>query len=193
MANHTRGVLSENWQDRSQTLFDLSSTAFYKELLQHHQVLCWVVSISWLTAPEEIIIGDLNFLFDDPTIIQHVTGAILTRDHNLDVVITRDVNCIIPRLPFVVNSCLNDTKGSRSGDHLGMYVEALCYSLPEFTKDIQTRPGHRCTSGTTYDLVEAYNSGIKVLIENHTPLQRKIIALRLNAPWYTGCLRRQYK
>ena len=43
----------------------------------------------------------------------------------------------------------------------------------------------QCNRDTTDDLVEEYNSGIKVLIEKKVPLQRKIITLRLNAPWYT--------
>ena len=44
----------------------------------------------------------------------------------------------------------------------------LCaISLPEFTKHIQTSTTLQYTSGTTDDLVEAYNSGIKVLIEKH--------------------------
>jgi len=33
--------------------------------------------------------------------------------------------------------------------------------------------------------VEAYNSGVKFLINKHDPPQRKTITLRPNAPWYT--------
>jgi hypothetical protein len=39
--------------------------------------------------------------------------------------------------------------------------------------------------------VEAYNSGVKVLINKHAPLQRKTITLRPNAPWYTEELREE--
>ena len=61
--------------------------------------------------------------------------------------------------------------------------------LQEFMKDIKTSTTLQCTSGTTDDLVEAYNSGIKVLFEKHADLQREIITLRPNAPWYTEKLR----
>ena len=37
-------------------------------------------------------------------------------------------------------------------------------------KDTQTSTTLQYTSGTIDDLVDAYNSGIKVLIENHAPL-----------------------
>jgi hypothetical protein len=183
----------------------------------------WSAYLDYITTvPEEIIItGDLNFQLDDPTninvrrfsgqldahgLIQHVTGATHTGGHTLDVVITRDVSCIIHGMPSIVDPCLYDTKGNRSGDHLGIYVTLdytkplhikkeitfrrhCAISLPEFMKDIETSTTLQCTSGTTDDLVDAYNSGIKVLIEKHAPLQRKIITLRPNAPWYTEELR----
>ena len=113
---------------------------------------------------------------------------------------------IINGMPSIVNPCLYDIKGNRSGDHLGIYMTVDCIkplqrkkeitfrrhcaiSLPEFTKDIETSTTLQCTSATTDDLVDARNSGIKVLIEKHASLQRKIITLRPNAPWYTEELR----
>ena len=121
-----------------------------------------------------IITGDLNFQLDDPTninvrrfsgqldahgLIQHVTGATHTGGHTLDVVITRDISCIIHKMPSIAEPCLYDTKGNRSGDHLGIYVTL------DYTKPQDIKKGHRnidhsqCTSGTTDDLVDAYNSG----------------------------------
>ena len=89
------------------------------------------------------------------------------------------VSCIIHGMPSIVDPCLYNAKGSRSGDHLGIY-KMLDYtkhikkeitfrrhcasSLPEFMKDVETSTSLQCTSGTTDDLVDAYNSGIKVLI-----------------------------
>ena len=53
-------------------------------------------------------------------LIQHVTGATHTRGHTLDVLITRDISCIIHGMPSIVNPCLYDIKGNRSGDPLGI-------------------------------------------------------------------------
>jgi len=57
--------------------------------------------------------------------------------------------------------------------------------VPDFIKDIKSSATLLCTGGAVDDLVEAYNSGVKLLINKHAPLQRKTITLRPNAPWYT--------
>jgi len=61
--------------------------------------------------------------------------------------------------------------------------------VPDFIEDIKLSATLLCTSGAVDDLVEAYNLGVKFLINKHGPLQRKIITLRPNAPWYTEELR----
>jgi len=62
-------------------------------------------------------------------------------------------------------------------------------SVPDFTEDIKSSVTLLCTSGAVDDLVEAYNSGVKFLINKHAPLQRKTITLMPNVPWCTEELR----
>ena len=95
----------------------------------------WSACLDYVTIVHEIIIsGDLNFQLDDPTninvrwfsgqrdahgLIQHVTGATHTGGHTLDVVITRDVSCIIHGMPSILDPCLYDIKGNRSVNYIG--------------------------------------------------------------------------
>jgi exonuclease III len=137
---------------------------------------------------------------------QHVTGATHIHGHTLDVVITREISSIIQGNVLIVDPCLFDNKGNQCGDHLGIEVtlahskpqnrrkvitfRRLCdVSLPDFIKDIQSSATLSCTCGTTDSLVEAYNFGLKTLLDKHAPLQKRIVTLRPNALWYTEELR----
>jgi len=51
-------------------------------------------------------------------------------------------------------------------------------------EDIKLSATLLCTSGAVDDPVEAYNSGVKFLINKHAPLQRKTITPRPNTSWY---------
>ena len=117
--------------------------------------------------------------YDAHSLIQYANGATHTRVHTQDVVIRSDVCRIIMGMPSMVDPCLYDTKGNRSGEHVGIYMTLDCTKpqhmkneitfhrhcaipLPEYMKDIETSNILRCTSGTTDNLVEAYNCSIKV-------------------------------
>ena len=99
----------------------------------------------------------------------------------------------------IVDPCLYDSRSKDSGDYFAIQVTLDCakpqhskkeitfhrhcaIAVPDFTQDIKS-------SGAVNDLVETYNSGVKFLMDNHTPLQRKTITLRPNALWYTEELR----
>ena len=105
-------------------------------------------------AQEVIIIGDLNFHFDDPTdinvrrftgqldaygLVQHVTGATHIRGHTLDVIITRESSSIIKGSPSIVDPCLYDSRGKDSGDHFAIQVTLDCAKPQHSKKEITCR------------------------------------------------------
>ena len=50
--------------------------------------------------------------------------------------------------------------------------------MPDFIEDIKSSATLLCINGAVDDLVEAYSSGVKFLINKHAPLQTKTITLR---------------
>ena len=66
---------------------------------------------------------------------------------------------------------------------------SLSAAIVLFLCQISSRTSNHLPSGAVDDIVEAYNSGVKFLINKHAPLQRKTITLRPNAPWYTEKMR----
>ena len=135
------------------------------------------------TIPQVIITGDLNFHFDDLTdinvrrltwqldvygLVQHVTGA--THIH------------------FAIQFTLDSAKPRHSKKEITFHRHCAI-PVPDLIQDIKSSSTLLCRSGVVDDLVEAYNSGVKFLINKYAPLQRKTITLRPNAPWYTEELR----
>ena len=105
-----------------------SNTAFFDQ---------WSVFLDnvMLDMHDVIITSDLNFHLDIPTQLdmqpfsktlcdrgmkQLVNEATHCKGHILDVVIVRDSTCIVPALPNVYDSCLCNTHGNSSGDHLAI-------------------------------------------------------------------------
>ena len=103
--------------------------------------------------------------------------------------------------PFLVN-----TRGNLSVDHMAIHMKLdigkpkstrkeitfrklRAIPVPDFIKDIDSTPRLQCTSGSVDDLISAYDSGIRRLIDKHAPLQVKTITLRPNSPWYTEDIR----
>lgn len=145
-------------------------------------------------------------LLDARGLVQHVTEATHVHGHTLDVVITRENSSIIHGVPSVIDPYLSDIKGNPSGDHLAVHTSLSCgkpgrirkevsfrkyreISVPDFIRDIESSHTLQATVGGVDDLVEAFNSGIRDLIDKHAPLQTKVITKRPNAPWYTEELR----
>lgn len=139
-------------------------------------------------------------------LVQHVQGATHVGGHTLDVVITREDSSVIQDVPSILDPCLCDIQGNISNDHLAVHTKLNCtkpdptrklvnfrkhqaISVSDFITDIEDSPSLQRTDGSVEDLVEAYNSSIKALIDKHAPLQTKTITLRPNAPWYTDELR----
>ena len=139
-------------------------------------------------------------------LVHHVTTATHIQGHTLDVLITREDGSILHSEPLVMDPCLSDIKGNPSGDHLAVHAKLnigkpgsirkentfrrlRAISVPDFIMDIEQMPRIQCTSGSLDDLVDAYNSGIRTLMDKHAPQQVKTITLRPNAPWYTDELR----
>ena len=142
-------------------------------------------------------------------LIQHVTEATHTHGHTLDVVITRHGSSIIHKPVSVYDPCLCDANGNMSGDHLAVHVSLNCGQpdrprkkvnfrkyrkivIQEFITDIESSAALQPSDDAGVDdLVGAYMSGIKELIEKHAPLQTRVITLRPNAPWYNEKLREE--
>ena len=139
-------------------------------------------------------------------LLQHVVGATHKKGHTLDVVITLESSPILLGTPSILDPCLCDSKGKPSGDHLAVHFSINLkkpghvrkeitfrklrdVSIPDFHRDISASPILNNIEGSLNELVEAYNAGIKALIDNHAPLCNKTIILRPNAPWYTDELR----
>ena len=118
------------------------------------------------------------------------------------MIITRESSSIIKGSPSIVDPFLYDSRGKDPGGHFAIQVTLDCskqqhskkeitfrrhcaISLSDFIEDIKSSATLLCTSCAVDNLVEAYYSGVKVLINKHAPLQRKTITLRPNAPWYT--------
>ena len=51
---------------------------------------------------------------------QLINEASHSKGHILDVVIVRDITCIVPALPNVYDPCLCNTHGNSSGNHLAI-------------------------------------------------------------------------
>jgi len=115
------------------------------------------------------------------------------------VIITRESSSITKGSPSIVDPSLYDSRGKDSGDHFVIQVTLDCakpqhskkeityrrhcvISVPDFIEDIKSYATLLCTCGAVDDLVEAYNSGVKLLINKHAPLQKKPITLSPNAP-----------
>jgi hypothetical protein len=169
-----------------------------------------------VTPQELIITGDLNFHLDKPDspdvhqfsgllelhgLVRHVRAATHIQGHTLDVIITQDDSFILRDTPLVMDPCLVNTRGNSSIDHMAIHMK-LDIGKPKSTRkkitfrklraisvpDIDSTPSLKCTPGSVVDLISAYDSSIRGLIDKHAPLQVKTITLRPNA-WYTEDIR----
>jgi hypothetical protein len=139
-------------------------------------------------------------------LIQHVSGATHKKGHTLDVVITREVSSLLLGSPTISDPCLSDKTGKPAGDHLSVnfsinmkkpprpkkditYRKLRGICIDDFVTDLSKSSVLNSTDGTVDELVEAYNTGIQVLIDQHAPLCKKTITLRPNTPWYSDEVR----
>ncbi|KAK2141457.1 hypothetical protein LSH36_1095g00036 [Paralvinella palmiformis] len=174
-----------------------TNTMFFDELSSYLNELA-------VAPQQLIITGDLNFHHDKPDspdvhqfsglleshgLVQHVRAATHIQGHTLDVLITRKDSSILLDTPLVVDPFLVNTRGKSSVDHMAIYIkldigkpkstrkkitfsEVPCYTCAVL--DIDSTPSLQCTSGSVDDLISAYDSGIRRLINKHAPLQSKV-------------------
>ena len=124
-----------------------------------------------------------------------MTSILLHSERNLALYKrTREISTIFQGTPSIY-SWVYHTKGSQSSDNFAIYItftcaeqqhnkchilSALCYLFSIFHQ------GHLVinhSSEHNWDLkwhCKTYNSGMKVLIEKHTPLRKKVINVRAN-------------
>ena len=119
----------------------------------------------------------------------------------------RDNTCIVPALPKVYDPCLCNTHGNSSGDHLAVSFDVNArkpsgvrktttfrrfrqISVPDFKTDIASL-SDLLVDGPVGEMVEAYDTGLRHIVDNHAPLVMKTVTLRPNSPWYTDELRRE--
>jgi len=137
---------------------------------------------------------------------QHVVGPTHIKGHTLDVAITKDHSRIIKHL-VVSDPALCDFKGSIAGDHYAVtfsttmskpppvqkevtYRKLRAIDIPTFKHDIVNTPSLAAnTSHSAAEVLEAYNDGLRKLIDAHAPICTRTITLRAHAPWYNEELR----
>lgn len=137
---------------------------------------------------------------------QRVVGATHNRGHTLDVLITRQSSRIFDGSPTIEDPSLFDSKGNSSGDHLAIcaYLNILKsareqktisfrnfrnVSTVDLVNDITESKTLQSLHGSTDELVQRYNDGLRELLDKHAPLRTKLIIVRPNTPWYDDNLR----
>lgn len=132
---------------------------------------------------------------------QHVHESTHVMGHTLDVVISRETSSIVSKV-VVTDPGLCDHLGKLTRDHFAVgFTTTLTKPAPvqktvsfrrlraidveAFKQDIKSSYVLSPTEGTVDSLVDAYNEGLKVLIDKHAPARVKTIIQRPNCPWYT--------
>ena len=145
-------------------------------------------------------------LLDSHGLTQHVRHPTHKKGHILDIVITRDSETLLTQTPTVFDPALCNQHGHISGDHFAIqfginlnkpartrkevsFRRIRNISVQDFANDIKECPALNNTSMPLEELVDAYNTNLKALMDKHAPLCTKVITLRPNAPWYSDELR----
>ena len=132
---------------------------------------------------------------------QHVHEPTLVLGHTLAVVISRGSSVIVSDV-VVSDPGLCDHTGMLTRDHFAVsftttltkpapavrkvsYRKVRAINVEALKQDIITTPRQCSTECDAESLVNAYNTGLKMLIDKHAPVQVKNIFLRPNCPWYT--------
>ena len=136
---------------------------------------------------------------------QLVIEATHSKGHILDVVIVRDNTCIAHALPKVYDPCLCNTHGNSSGDHLAISFDVNArggvrktttfrrlrqITVSDFMTDIASL-SDLLVDGPIGEMVEAYDTDLRRIVDHHAALVVKTVTLRPNSPWYTDEQRRE--
>ena len=166
-----------------------------------------------------IIVGDFNFHLDDCknretmqflTLLhsyglqQHVQESTHRSGHTLDVVITREIDSVIPGPVWVEKPHLyNNNTNKPAGDHYTTYFITDIKNLKSGRKetkfrkysaiDIEKFKNDICDSlikveenASCDELLEAYNSILTNLLNKHAPLQTKMVKIRTRSSWFNN-------
>jgi hypothetical protein len=144
----------------------------------------------------------IKSLFESYGFTQHVYQPTHKKGHTLDIAITRDSDTLLAQPPYVIDPVLCNQHGDLAGDHYAIQLKInlskparprkqvsfrktrnIC--IRDFAHDIMHIHALNDTNRPLDDLVDAYNSSLKALMDKHAPLCTKVITLRPNAPWYS--------
>ena len=170
-----------------------------------------------LDMHDAIITGDLNFHLDIPTqldvhrfsetLCDRGMKQLVDKATHSICIIVRDNTCIVHSLPNVYDPCLCNTRGNSSGDHLAISFDVNARKPSGVRKTTKFRRLRQISvsdfmtyitsltdllvDGPVGAMVEAYDTGLRRIVDHHAPLVVKTATLRPNSPWYTDELRRE--
>ena len=156
-----------------------------------------------LDIPTDRDASKFTSLLESCGMSQHVHEPTHVGGHTLDVVITRDTDNIVSDIQ-VTDPGLSDSTGKISRDHFSVTFKARA-SKPPPTRQTVTYRKLRAIDVDTFkndilnsevinksihltnvdELVDAYTTGLTLLIDKHAPLRTRTIVLRPTCPWYT--------
>ena len=163
-------------------------------------------------VPGILITGDINLhledkhnhdaerfrcLVDDHGMRQHVSEPTHSRGHTLDIVLTRDPDTLLCSQVQVSDPGVSDhmaitcqisvTKPKAARQKLS-YRRYKDIDLEDFRNDLSNS---FCIQSdmTIEDMVSAYDSQLRSLVDTHAPLMQKTVTLRPQAQWYNSTLR----
>ena len=122
---------------------------------------------------------------------QLVNVSTHSKGHILDVVIVRDNTCIVPALPniygyhVVVSVCVN------ARNPYGVRKSTTFRILRQINVSDFMQILHLLVDRNVGAMVEAYDTGLRRIVDHHAPLVVKTVWLKPNSPWYTDELRRE--
>ena len=132
---------------------------------------------------------------------QHVQEPTHVSGNTLHVIITQDTSTIVSNIT-VTDPVLCDHSGRTSKDHWAVNFSAnvnkprpehkvisfrkfRAINVDAFIDDIMKCPILHPSCKPIEELVEAYNDGLRSLIDTHAPLRTKTIVQRPKCSWYT--------
>ena len=156
-----------------------------------------------------VITGDFNFHVDDTTdttaanflsllesfdLKQHVPSCTHRAGHTLDLVITRDAECILNAISVDDSSEISDHYTVCADLHFvepnwerkricGRKLKAI--SLEHFRQDVVMSPLLSESSNDLLTLLQLYNSELSSVLDKHAPLKSRMVTIRPAAPWFS--------
>lgn len=154
---------------------------------------------------------EMNHVFDTNGLIQHIDKPTHYKNHILDVLISRVDSTLVKSFDVRdIGICDND--GQPKKDHYGIECELHCQrptcmkklvhyrklrqiDVHQFCADILSSTTLTDMSGDANDLANRYVTGLQYLLDQHAPVQHRLIMPRPQSPWYSETSRteKQYR